>query len=137
MLLDYGMLGNLYCNICEDNYIMDISRLGESLHTTAVRLFMAALRQDPLTPDDIDGDEVGTIHAMYILSHILEKVKNDVKFDDKKSAIFNRWIPEGFYTNFIKRTKYLAKELYDKEISPRDLVYRQVADRNANEFILP
>ena len=30
-----------------------------------------------------------------------------------------------------------AKELYDKEISPRDLVYRQVADRNANEFILP
>lgn len=137
MILDYGMLGNLYYNICEDNYNIDITKLGESLHKTTVHLFMAAFRKDPLTPDTIDGEEVGVIHSIYVLAHILEKVKNDVKHDDQKSAIFNRWIPEGMFNNFINRSKYLAKELYDKNISPKDLVYRQVTDRNANNFILP
>ena len=137
MILDYGVLGNLYCNICEDNYNIDMSKLAEHLHATAVHLFMLALRSDPLTPDQIDGDEVGIIHSMYVLTHILEKVKNDIKFDSEKTKKFERYFPEGLYNNFINRTKALAKELYDKEISPRDLVYRQVADRNANEFILP
>lgn len=137
MILDYGILGNLYCNICEDNYNVDITKLAESLHSTMVHLFMLALRSDPLTPDEVDGDEVGTIHSMYVLTHILEKLKNDIKFDTDKTKIFDRYIPEGLYNNFIKRTKTLAKELYDNKISPRDLVYRQVADRNATEFILP
>ena len=135
-ILDYAIIGNLYYNICEDHYNVDISRLGEALHSTVVQLFIQTMRFDPLTPDDIDGDEVGPIHEMYVLSHILDYLKNDYKSDSTKSALLERWIPTGLYTNFTNRCKKLAKELYDNEVSPRDLVYRQVTDRNANNYII-